>query len=370
MQNSQQSYDLHFNRLTTAITLGTPDRVPVILAGDSFFARHMGVSLADYLEDLEISSQINLKSIAQLGEIDGVQYLAPCVYGLGASTFAKVKLPGRDLSPDEQWQIEEISPMTAEDYDIILDKGFNYYHQQTLANLLPIAISDLQKNISADWGKIASNYVNAGIVPFSPLIFGVAFDVLSSARGMANLTKDLFRMPDKIEAVLEVMSTDIIARMQTRIEQLKPFAVFVGASRCATEYMSAKMWERFALPFLKKQVQAVVDSGAYALLHFDNNWNRSLEYLKDFPKGKCILASDSNTDLYQAKTILTGHMCVMGDIPAAKLTLGTPDEVYQYSRKLINDLGPDGFILAVGCCTPLNAKPENIKAMIAAAAGN
>ncbi|QDR81176.1 uroporphyrinogen decarboxylase family protein [Sporomusa termitida] len=363
-------FNTRFNRLTSAITLKTPDRVPVILAGDSFFARHMGVSLDKYIEDLEASSQINLKSIAQLGEIDGVQYLAPCVYGLGASTFSRVKLPGRDLPPDAQWQIDEISPMQAEDYDIILDKGFSFYQQQTLAKYLPVAMSDLQKSLAADWGKIAANYVHAGIVPFSPLIFGGAFDVLSSARGMANLTKDLYRMPDKLDAVLAVITTDIIAKMKARIEQLNPFAVFTGATRCAPEYMSVKMWERFALPSLKKQVQAVIDSGAYALLHWDNNWTRAIEYLKEFPKGKCILASDSNTDLYRAKTVLNGHMCVMGDIPAALLTLGTPDEVYQYSSKLVNDLGPAGYILAVGCCTPLNAKPENIKAMIAAATGN
>lgn len=369
MENSQQLFRIHFNRLTTAISLGTPDRVPVILAGDSFFARHMGVSLADYLEDLEESSQINLQSIAQLGEIDGVQYVTPCVHALGAATFAKVKLPGRDLPIDAQWQIDEISPMTLEDYDVILDKGFKYYQQQVLVNQLPVALTDLQKYIESDWVKIATNYVNAGVVPFSPIIFGVPFDVLSSARGMANLTKDLFRMPDKVEAVLEVIAVDMFDMLKAQIEMIKPFAVFMGATRCAPEYMSTKMWERFGLPFLKKQAQTIVNAGSYALLHWDNNWTRAIDYLKEFPRGKCILASDSNTDLYKAKKVLSGHMCIMGDVPAAMLTLGTADEVYNYSKKLINDLGPEGFILAVGCCTPLNAKPENVKAMIAAATG-
>jgi hypothetical protein len=369
MDNSQQLFSTHFNRLTTAISLGTPDRVPVVLAADSFFARHMGVPLAEYLNDLEVSSQINLRSLAELGEIDGIQYLAPCVHALGAGTIAKVKLPGRELPPDAQWQIDEISPMSEADYDIILDKGFAYYQQQVFEKHLPLAVADLQKYIEADWEKIIANYVNAGIVPFSPLIFGVPFDVLSSARGMVNLTKDLYRIPDKVEAVLDIITTEMIAMIKERITPLKPFAVFTGATRCAPEYMSPKMWERFALPFLKRQVEAVVETGAYALLHWDNNWTRAIEYLQEFPKGKCILSSDSNTDLYKAKEVLRGHMCVMGDVPAAMLTLGTPDEVYKYSSKLINDLGPDGFILAVGCCTPLNAKPENVKAMISAATG-
>ncbi len=62
-------------------------------------------------------------------------------------------------------------------------------------------------------------------------------------------------------------------------------------------------------------------------------------------------------------------MCLMGDVPAAMLTLGTPDEVYKYSCNLVNNLGPKGFILGVGCTVPQNAKVENVKAMIAAATG-
>lgn len=51
------------------------------------------------------------------------------------------------------------------------------------------------------------------------------------------------------------------------------------------------------------------------------------------------------------------------------LTLGTPDEVYNYSTKLIKDLGPTGYILGQGCDIPPNSKVENVKAMIAAATG-
>lgn len=82
-------FNTYFNRLTTAITLRTPDRVPVVLAADSFFARHRGVPLADYLDDLEAASRTNLKSIAQLGKFDGIQYLVSSVQVLGAITFAK-----------------------------------------------------------------------------------------------------------------------------------------------------------------------------------------------------------------------------------------------------------------------------------------
>jgi uroporphyrinogen-III decarboxylase len=62
-------------------------------------------------------------------------------------------------------------------------------------------------------------------------------------------------------------------------------------------------------------------------------------------------------------------MCIKGDVQAAKLALGNPDEIYNYCTKLIKDMGP-GFILSSGCSVPPNAKVENVKAMIAAANGN
>jgi uroporphyrinogen-III decarboxylase len=50
-------------------------------------------------------------------------------------------------------------------------------------------------------------------------------------------------------------------------------------------------------------------------------------------------------------------------------SIGTPDEVHNYCTRLINEIGPSGFILAPGCCLPKNAKVDNVKAMVAAANG-
>jgi hypothetical protein len=367
--NNNPLYKKHFDRLTQTIELGNPDRVPVILCADSFFARHAGVKLADYISDLEAASRTNIKSIAQLGEVDGVEYLAPIILALGVASMSRLKLPGRELPENDQWQIDEINPMKVEDYDFIIDKGFGAWSQTIFQSQLKQSWGDFQKYRNSDWKQINANYIAAGHVPVTPATIAPPFDRLSNARGMANLLKDMFRIPDKVEAVLNVMTAEMKETLKGLIAQAKPFSYFIGATRSAPEYMSPKMWERFCFPNIKAIVETVVDSGSYALLHWDNNWDRSFEYLKQLPKGKCILATDGSTDLFKAKEVLGSHMCLMGDLPPAMLTLGNPDEVYKYSKKLVDNLGPRGFILAVGCCVPLNAKVENIKAMIAAATG-
>ncbi len=110
---------------------------------------------------------------------------------------------------------------------------------------------------------------------------------------------------------------------------------------------------------------AFAAAGLISILHFDTDWTLNLPYLKDLPRGKCICELDSRTDIFKAKEILKGHMCIMGDVPATLLSLGTEEEVVNYCNKLHEVVGRDGgFILSTGCECPIDAKFENVKAML------
>jgi len=74
---------------------------------------------------------------------------------------------------------------------------------------------------------------------------------------------------------------------------------------------------------------------------------------------------DSTTDILKAKEILNGHICIKGDVPATMLSLGKPDDVSAYCKKLIDIVGEGGgFILSTGCTCPVDAKWENVKTMV------
>jgi uroporphyrinogen-III decarboxylase len=55
-------------------------------------------------------------------------------------------------------------------------------------------------------------------------------------------------------------------------------------------------------------------------------------------------------------------------VPPALLALGTPGEVTDYCKRLMSEIGPEGFILSSGCDTPIDAQYENVKAMVEAVA--
>jgi uroporphyrinogen-III decarboxylase len=234
---------------------------------------------------------------------------------------------------------------------------------------MPQAWEDLQFFLKCNIEKNTMNFANAGIVPFAPIAALLPFDYFCCGRGMSNFMKDLFKNQEKVQAAEDVAMVDVLARLRQQIRAAKPFAVFVGPGRSASEFVSPRIWKRFIWPYLKQCVEAIVEEGSIAYLHLDGNWERDLEYFRELPKGKCIWGSDNATDIFKVKEVLGDHMCVLGDVPPALLVLGSPDEVYNYSTKLIKEIGPSGFILAQACFVPANAKVENVKAMVAAASG-
>ncbi len=100
------------------------------------------------------------------------------------------------------------------------------------------------------------------------------------------------------------------------------------------------------------------------VLHADADWTPMLPYFTQLPKGSMHIELDGATNIETAYEILQGHITIRGDVPATMLCYGTEDEVREYCEKLINMGMKGGFMLGSGCEVPMNAKPENIKAMI------
>jgi methylmalonyl-CoA mutase cobalamin-binding domain/chain len=112
-------------------------------------------------------------------------------------------------------------------------------------------------------------------------------------------------------------------------------------------------------------VDAFVAEGITPWLHLDTDWGLNLPHFRKLPRGKCVADLDGTTDIFRAKEILGGHMCISGDVPASLLSLGTPAEVGQYCRRLIDEVGEGGgFMLTTGCECPMDVRPENLRAMV------
>lgn len=358
-------------RLETAISLGIPDRVPTVPLIAQFALRYRGVPQSDGYRNPQTTIRALVETFDALGGWDG-QLAANLIWVNSSWRISAapmpMRVPGRQGSDNEPLQAVEMEIFTSEDYETIISRGWNGF----LSEFLPRATGRPLERVDATQKKLFKIYMDdvktwheKGVPVLSGATTCDPTMILSLSRTLNQFTLDLYRHPDKMQAVMDAMVDDLIQNVldDTAATGLK--YVFFPLERGSGSFYPLRIFERFGFPYIKKMADAFAAAGLISILHFDTDWTLNLPYLKDLPRGKCICELDSTTDIFKAKEILKGHMCIMGDVPAALLALGTEEEVVDYCNRLHEIVGRDGgFILSTGCECPIDAKFENVKAML------
>ena len=111
----------------------------------------------------------------------------------------------------------------------------------------------------------------------------------------------------------------------------------------------------------------LIDAGLIPMPLWEGDCSSRLETIADIPRGKAIYWIE-RADLIRAKEVLGDVVCLRGNVPASMLTTGTPEQVDAFSRRLIEKVGKGGgLILDCAIGIPDESKPENVRAMFAAA---
>jgi uroporphyrinogen-III decarboxylase len=129
--------------------------------------------------------------------------------------------------------------------------------------------------------------------------------------------------------------------------------------------MSLKQFEAFYWPSLKKVMNAFINEGLVQSMFAEGIFNTRLESVNEFPKGAVSWYFD-RTNMSRAKRLLGDRCCLRGNVPSSLVVTGSPEDVKEYCRQLIEDCGKGGgYILAAGADAE-NPKLENLQAMMAA----
>jgi uroporphyrinogen-III decarboxylase len=357
-------------RIRKTIGLEPVDRIPFVFMGTAFAPRYMGVSMAEFCADPDVRVDVTLAAMDHLGgDFDGINALPAgrITVTLNLAWLSHVAVPGRDLPDDSLWQVVEAEVMTADDYDTIIEQGWPTF----LAGYLPrvVDMAELEAHLTwlgANLSTVVRRFRESGYVPISSGGTTIPFECLCGGRSLQEFYLDLYRIPNKVKAALDAMQPDLIRIGVDAARASGVPAVWVGGWRAASAMLSPKMWNEFVFPYYLEMVTRLAENDIVPVLHFDHDWTRDLARLRELPARTCILNLDGWTNIRRAKEILGDHMAIMGDVPAPLLSTGTPDDIYRYVRDLIRDVGPKGLILCPGCDAPIDAKPENMQAFVAA----
>lgn len=358
-----------FERIKKAINLEPVDRPPVIYMGVAFAPRYMGMSIADFCEDPEAALNVTLAAMDKIGGWDGANLpgggrITPALTSMWLS---RLLVPGRDLPSDSLWQVKEAEVLTVEDYDTILNKGWSAFLQEYLPRVIDLhEFMDFvhwnMQNAQRRWELYRDKgYV---IVCDAAVNVTIPFEYLCGGRSMTKFFFDLYRMPDKVQAVMDVILEDLLAQIKAAPRPAGIGGTWLGGWRAASAMVAPKLWDRFVWPYYLKLVEALVDQGITPVLHWDQDWTRDLVRLQELPAKKCILNPDGMTDVKKFKELVGDRMAMMGDVPASMLAAGTPDDVHAYVEDLIQTFGGTGLLVCPGCDAPINARPENMQAIV------
>jgi uroporphyrinogen-III decarboxylase len=360
-------------RMEAAVKLEPLDRIPCAPLMDVYFpARFKGWPIAQGYSNMRQGFHAIGEVYDAVGGWDGMLLpgfsvpATPHVYS--GVNIGRYVTPGRELGEDEVPQFVEGVALTHDDYDLIIDHGWNGFREKERErfNQFPEEkIINWTKRQMDQYSYEIEYWRERGIRTLCGAIVASPLHILSTARSLMEITKDIYYHPDKLEAVMEAMVDDLIsdAIEATRLSG-EPGVVLV-MERGGCFYYSLDIYERFEHPQMKKMVEAFANEGLITMTHLDTDYTKNLPYFKELPPKKVVVELDSTSDIFEAKEVLRGHCCIAGDVPAALTSLGTPEEVEAYCRKVIDVVGEGGgFILSTGCTLPADCKLENLQAMV------
>jgi hypothetical protein len=402
---AEKAHKTRVQRLIDVYNVTEPDRVPVTLPVGNLPLRMFGVTAYDAMYDIEKAIQATAKFNEKYAE--ELEYTAGFFYSPGqVLDLLDYKLyawPGHGLAKNgTSWQFKEGQYMNDDEYDDLIRDPSDFWIRtymprafgtleplkmfQPFVNItenvhvsqfMPLASPQMQEMLQKllDVGKEYQKQMQImarGGMGGMPLAFmggGFAkapFDTLGDTlRGTGAIMKDMFRRPEKVLKALDVLADVQISTVlkSPNIDRLT--TVMYPLHKGADGWMSQQQFDKFYWPSLKKVMNAFINEGLIQTMFAEGGYNTRLAHIDEFPKGSVVWYFD-RTDMSLAKKILGKKCCLQGNVPSSMIVTGHPEDVKEYCRKLIEEVGKGGgFILAAGSVAD-NPKLENLQAMMAA----
>ncbi len=196
--------------------------------------------------------------------------------------------------------------------------------------------------------------------------FHGVFNVAGRLLGTENLMVLIRRDPELVRKLCRKI-TDTLIRYGELLVAEGAEILEIGDATSSPACISPKTYEQMVLPYMTETFQGFKRAGAYAMYHPCGGEYPIIDLLSR--TGADILDFSELVDLDVAQKIFVGRIAVGGTVdPSKVLFLGTPDEVEQHVKAIIEKLPfKTGAIIAPGCGLSLNIPLENVKAMIDAA---
>lgn len=386
-EDMEQLYAERLKRYVTAMKNEKPDKIPIRPFVAEFTAKYAGFTCQQVTHDFEKAFEAARKCAA---DFDWDAVVANMVYvwtGLTQAVGLKYYgVPGIDVPPNTGFQYKEPPPekafMRPDEYDRLIEDPtgylFNVWLPRVSADVSPIGEPTCYRNNLSflKGGMAMMKYFTAfgtqnallrsesGTVSAISGILKAPFDILADKlRGYIGLTMDLFERPDKVLAACEALIPHLTHIALSGADPDKKVPVGFWMHRGCVPFISHEHFNKFYWPTLKPIIEQIWANGHQVLFYAEGDWNTHLKAFAELPDQAIVFHVDK-ADIFEVHETIGNKFCISGGIPNYLLAFGTPDEVRDCCRKVIDGVAKDGgYIMDASAIIQNDAKVENVQAM-------
>ncbi len=382
-----EKYNSRLRRYITALQNEKPDCVPIRPFAAEFTARYCGLTCQQVTHDYRLA----FDSVCQTAKDFDWDAVVPnmvyvwtgLVHALGVRYYG---IPGIDLDANTGFQYKEPPEdqafMKENEYDELISDPTNFLYEKWLPRistevvepgkpakarsyqaLIKTAVA-MNEYFYAFGPQVERLKTECGTVPAISGIFKAPLDILGDKlRGYIGLTMDLLMQPDKVLKACEALMPHLyyVARATADPNRLVPIGFWMH--RGCTPFITPERFKSHYWSTLKPIIEELWKEKHQVLFYAEGNWDDHLKSFAELPEKSIVFHIDRSSPEKVFET-LKDKFCVSGGLPNALLTVGTPQEVREQSKKLIKLLAKDGgYIMDASAIIQNDAKVENMRAM-------
>jgi uroporphyrinogen-III decarboxylase len=351
-------------RVEAALAIKEPDRVPITPAFHCAQARLTGMTVEEFFFDIPKSFEVTKKVWEMFGGFDLYSGCSPILgyYAPIPNSHSMFYFDWTLPKGNTPEQMHEKELMKREDYDLVIEKGFDPFKRRPeLMKEFGKIMSEFAKLDTAAWLN------EMDVLPLAEAFIEPPVDMISFLRSFNRFMTDMVEIPEKVVTACEATEREFLDWLDRQFQifkrkDAKSQMCLFGFSRIATNWISPKKFDLF-WPHIKRISNYIIKNGFIVQYHIDNDYTDVLEYFTEFPKGKIMFHLDT-TDIFKAKEILGDRACLMGNVPPQITGRGSPNDVEKYCKKQIEGcMEGGGYMLGSACVLPDEIPAENLKAM-------
>jgi hypothetical protein len=386
-KDMEKLYQERLKRYVTAMRNDKPDMIPIRPFVAEFTAKYAGYTCQEVTHDYEKAFAAARKCAANFDWDAVVSNMVYVWTGLTEAIGLKYYgVPGIGIPPTTGFQYieppEEKAFMKPDEYDQLIEDPtgflFNVWLPRVSSDVSAMGEpTSLRNNLSFLKGGMAMlTYFNAfgkqnellrtqsGTVSAIAGILKAPFDIIADKlRGYLGLVTDVLERPDKVLAACEVLMPHLTHVALSGADPDKNVPIGYWMHRGCVPFFSMEHFKRFYWPTFKPIVEEIWAHGHQVLFYAEGNWDAHLDSFAELPDQSIVYHVDQG-DIFKVHKILGEKFCISGGIPNWLLATGTPAEVRDYCKKVIDGVAGDGgYIMDASAIVQNDAKVENIKAM-------